>query len=144
LLIGFRNPIPKGRALLIPLLNPNDVITAHPPRFGDPIQLYLGGRGIRDLVCYQGTFMISAGSYNGRRDFELYRWAGPGSSPEPLRIKHLNGYNPEGILIYPDKGWRQIQILSDDGMHLVDGIPGKLIPNPRRRTFRSFWLVPGS
>lgn len=26
LLIGFRNPIPQGRALLIPLLNPNEVI----------------------------------------------------------------------------------------------------------------------
>ncbi len=28
LLIGFRNPIPQGRALIVPLLNPNDLISA--------------------------------------------------------------------------------------------------------------------
>jgi hypothetical protein len=140
LLIGFRNPIPEGNALLIPLLNPNEVISGRSPQFGAPIQLDLGGRGIRDLVYYQGSYMISAGSYNGRRDFELYRWSGPNSTPEPLRVKHLNRYNPEGILIYPDKGWREIQILSDDGTRPIEGIPAKQFPDPRRRTFRSFWL----
>src|SRR5205823_3592182 len=43
LLIGFRNPIPKGKALLIPLVNPNDVIAGKRPVFGSAIQLDLGG-----------------------------------------------------------------------------------------------------
>jgi hypothetical protein len=33
---------------------------------------------------------------------------------------------------------REVQILSDDGMPLVDGLPGKWVPDRRRPAFRSF------
>lgn len=49
LLIGFRNPIPEGKALLVPLLNPNEVIAGQSPRFGDPILMDLGGLGLRGM-----------------------------------------------------------------------------------------------
>src|ERR1041385_7387829 len=45
LLIGFRNPIPEGKALLVPLLNPNEVIEGKAPQFDAPILLDLGGLG---------------------------------------------------------------------------------------------------
>ena len=50
LLIGFRNPIPQGKALLIPLLNPNEVVDGKTARFGPAILLDLGGLGIRDIA----------------------------------------------------------------------------------------------
>ena len=35
LLIGFRNPIPGERALIVPLKNPGELIEGKPARFGD-------------------------------------------------------------------------------------------------------------
>jgi hypothetical protein len=140
LLIGFRNPIPQGRALLIPLLNPNEVIEDKPARFGAAIQLDLGGLGIRDIALYQATYLVIAGSYHGGGHFRLYRWAGEGAAPEALTVKHLNDYHPEALIIYPRLGLREVQILSDDGTEEVDGVSQKALTDQRKKTFRSFWV----
>lgn len=140
LLIGFRNPVPEGKALLIPLLNPDEVISGKPARFGAAILLDLGGLGIRDIALYQQTYFIIAGSWHGGGPFQLYRWAGPGTRPQPLTVKHLDRYQPEGIAIYPDKGLREVQILSDDGKRVVRGVSQRAVP-VAARTFRSFWVV---
>ncbi len=141
LLIGFRNPVPAGKALLIPLLNPNEVVDGRPARFGTAVQLDLGGLGIRDIAWHEGTYVIIAGSYHGGRHFRLYRWAGPGAQPEPLRVDHLNDYQPEALVIYPDRGLREFQVLSDDGTFLIDGCPCKELKDPNRQAFRSFWVT---
>lgn len=52
LLIGFRNPIPDGKALLLPLKNPSDLVKNPDTAkaiFGEPITLDLGGLGIRSI-----------------------------------------------------------------------------------------------
>ncbi len=54
LLIGFRNPIPEGKALIIPMLNPDEVVQGRRAELGAPIQLDLGGLGIRDMACIPG------------------------------------------------------------------------------------------
>jgi hypothetical protein len=141
LLIGFRNPIPEGKAVIIPMLNPNEVIQGSRARLGPAIQLDLGGLGIRDMALYGGTYLIIAGSYHGGGKFQLYRWAGGDAAPKPLQVDHLNEYNPEAIIIYPQRGFHEVQILSDDGSRLIDGVSGKQIDDLRRRTFRSFWIV---
>ena len=64
LLIGFRNPIPGGHALLIPLLNPNEVIEGKPARFDPAVQLDLGGLGIRDIAYHEGIYIIIGGSWS--------------------------------------------------------------------------------
>lgn len=133
LLIGFRSPIPGGKALLIPLLNPDEVLASRPVRFGPAIRLDLGGRGIRDIVRQGKSYLIIAGPFDSSSDFQLYRWAGGGAVPEPVRVKHLQEYNPEAIVIYPPPGGPEIQILSDDG---------NLAAAPARQTFRSVWLTP--
>jgi len=143
LLIGFRNPIPQGRALLIPLLNPNEVIAGKTARFGPAIQLDLGGLGIRDIAFHDGTYLISAGSYHGGGPFGFYRWSGPGTPPERLPVADLGDYHPEVVLVYPNPGWREVQILSDDGQRVVNGVSNRDLP-PRQKTFRSFWLAPGN
>jgi hypothetical protein len=139
LLIGFRNPIPDGKTLLIPLLNPDEVIDGNSARFGPPILLDLGGLGIRDIAWYEGTYIISAGAYHGGGPFRFYRWAGIGTLPKPIPTEDLGDYHPEAIIIYPDRGLREIQILSDDGKRVVNGISNRDL-SMRQRTFRSFFL----
>ena len=140
LLIGFRNPIPQNKALIIPMLNPNEVVQGEQARLGAPILLDLGGLGIRDIAFYAGSYLIIAGSYDGSRDFRLYRWAGGEAIPERIRVKHLNDYHPEALIIYPDKGAQQVQVLSDDGTLKINGMPCKETP-VELRGFRSFWLT---
>ena len=139
LLIGFRNPVPGGRALIIPLRNPNEILEGEHARFGAAIQLDLGGRGIRDLAWVDGSYLIISGPWHGGADFQLYRWRAQ-EPPEALGISGLNAYHPEALVIYPDRGAHEFQVLSDDGTRLIDGVPGKELTDPSRQRFRSFWL----
>jgi len=141
LLIGFRNPIPSGRALIIPMLNPKEVVEGQAASLGEAIQLNLGGLGIRDMVFYGGTYLIIAGSYKADGRFELYRWSGGENKPKRIKVNHFNRYNPEALIVYPDRGLSEIQVLSDDGTRPIDGIPGKQVTDWRLKSFRSFWLV---
>jgi hypothetical protein len=142
LLIGFRNPIPAGKALLIPLLNPNEVIEGKPARFGAAILLDLHELGIRDIAWHGSAYTIIAGPYDGGAQDRLYRWEGPGARPERIRLEQLNDYNPEALIFYPQPGLREFQILSDDGSVRIDGCPCKDLKDPNRQTFRSFWAAP--
>lgn len=141
LLIGFRNPIPEGKALIVPLKNPDDVVFGKPAQLGDPILLDLGGLGIRDIAYYDGTYVIIGGSYHEGGPFKLFFWKGPGHDPKHIKHLSFKGLNPEAILIYPDKGLNEIQLLSDDGTRTVNGIPAKQTPMEDRQ-FRSIWVKP--
>ena len=128
LLLGFRNPIPHGRALLVPILNPLDTIRGKPARLGNAVQLDLQGRGIRDLVLVGKEYFLIAGDYRSKGvPSQLYRWAGGTESPRWLMdLPHLN---PEVLIAYPDTGGTQLQVLSDDGQK--PSLP------PGQRKFRS-------
>ncbi len=139
LLIAFRNPVPDGLALLVPLLNPNEVITGAHARFGDPIRVDLEGKGIRDIAAVKGGYLIISGPFDSGGKFHAFRWAGPGKKPKHLKSKQLNEFHPEAVIVYPELD--DIQILSDDGKKPVDGTPGKQVIDPLLRKFRSFWLV---
>jgi len=141
LLIGFRNPIPQGKALLIPLLNPNELIEGRPPQFDAAIQLDLNGLGVRDIARWDNTYIIIAGPYDEKGKFELFKWNGYGSGPVRIKVNHLNRFHPEAIIIYPDKGLREFQILSDDGTLPVGGVPGKVVKDFTNKTFRGFWVL---
>jgi len=141
LLIGFRNPVRGGQALIIPLLNPNEVIEGKPPRFDLPVRLGLDGLGIRDIALFEGTYFIIAGPWHSGDKFEFYHWAGGNAEPKRFIVKHVGDYHPEAIVIYPQKGFHEIQILSDDGNRPIDGIPGKELGDSRPNTFRSFLLL---
>jgi hypothetical protein len=94
-----------------------------------------------DFLHEQWIYRRIAGSCQGGGHFQLYRWAGPGANPEPLPVDHLNHYHPEALVIYPQYGLQQIQVLSDDGTSLIGGCPCKELPDPNQRRFRSFWLA---
>jgi hypothetical protein len=116
LLVGFRNPIPQGRALLVPLLNPEEMIRGERAKIGAPIRLDLGGRGIRDIVLVGREFFILAGDGDTEHRHvvtQLYRWQGVGTAPQ--RVADFPTLNPEALIVYPDATGRELQVLSDDG-----------------------------
>jgi hypothetical protein len=141
LLIGFRNPIPQGRALIVPLLNPNNLLSGSRAQFGDPVLLDLGGLGIRDLGYWQGRYIIVAGSYDAQGKSRLFQWAGGKATPQPIPQTELKDFNAEAVIVYPDKRW-PFQLLSDDGTSVIDGVCCKQLPNPVQRRFRSVWITP--
>lgn len=140
LLIGFRNPIPGGKALAVELLNPAEVTEgAARARFGMPVRWDLGGLGIRDLLWADGVWLILAGSHKGGGPSRLYR-CGAGGLPALIGTLALNDENPEGLLRCPPDhpASRELLLLSDDGTRIVDGVQAKKLKNRSRQSFRSF------
>jgi hypothetical protein len=140
LLIGFRAPLPDGKALLVPLKNPKDLMSGNNSRahLGEPILLDLGGRGFRDMAQWHGGFLIVAGPFDATADFALYHWTGNLSdAPKKLSVD-FGELRPEGIVIYPSDSNR-VQILSDDGKQQPDGKKCKDIAKGERR-FQSIWI----
>jgi hypothetical protein len=139
LLIAFRNPIPDKKALLVPLLNPAELVAGRGARakFGPPIQLDFHGNGIRDLLQYNGTYYIIAGARNGKDDFQLYSWNG---TEAPAMLHDWKGsFNPEAVVAVPGHP-NQLIILSDDGSRKTRGTPCKMLPEAQRK-FRTVLLT---
>ena len=127
LLIGFRNPQPQGRALLVPLRNPREVVEGSAkPRFGDPIQLDLGGRGIRSLERVGNELLMAAGPFGTAGSsavqpaFALFRWSGqPAQAPVFVRALDAGSFRPEAMFVSAQGP--ELVLLSDDGDEQVDG-----------------------
>lgn len=145
LLLGFRNPVPNGRALLVPLLNPTELVTAgsgRQARFGEPILLNLRGRGVRSIErTLDGRgYWIVAGPVSNAGPFSLYRWSGQTTdAPQVIDGSELVGLRPEALFELPGGG--SLQILSDDGGVMTDGKACKDRPMAAQ-AFRSITLHP--
>ncbi len=138
LLIGFRSPIPGGRALIAPLLNAGELAAnaGATARFGEPLLLSLGGQGIRALSSWRGSYLIVAGEVAGGGASHLWVWNGRDA---PARADlDLSGYNPEGFFTPEDRD--EILLLSDDGSVAVGGVECKALKDPARRAFRGVWV----
>ncbi|MBL6080095.1 DUF3616 domain-containing protein [Belnapia sp. T18] len=144
MLIGLRNPLADGRAVLIPFLNPHEAVNEDAkPKLGGPMTLDLGGRGIRsmDYSVARRAYVIVAGP---RADgaalqqpaFELYTWSGdpvaaaqrlPGvaeavADPITVRTETLAGrsnFHPEAAILNRDG--TAVWLLSDDGDLQLNG-----------------------
>ncbi len=138
LLIGFRNPVPAGRALLVPLLNPTDILAGAEAKLGDPLLLDLGGRGVRDIARWHDGYLIAAGPAGSVGDFVVYAWAGGAAKPRRIKDVRLKHFHAEAIVVYPDRP-RSFQLLSDDGRHGIGGQP-RPKPDPDQQRFRSLWI----
>lgn len=143
LLIGFRSPLPEGKALLAPLLNPAETVTGQPPRFGSPLLIDLGGNGIRAMLRKKANgYLIMSGSPLKGGTFRPYRWNGR----DAPRLETWPGLphdaTPEALIeAETETPPPRLLILSDDGTRLIDGHPAKTCPDPARRTCRGF-IVP--
>jgi len=147
LLVGLRNPLPQGRALVVPLRNPREVIDAGArPVFGELIWLDLGGRGIRSLERVGNAYLIVAGPYGEasaspvRPSFALFRWSGS-AGQVPVLVPGLDAgsFRPEALFLDPDAG--DLYLLSDDGDEQVGqrACKDKQV-KPAKKSFRAMAL----
>lgn len=136
LLIGFRSPVPEGKALLIPIENPEDLLRDKPARFGDAIRLDLNGLGIRSIDYHEGRYLIIAGDQQKGASSRIYIWNGDASSPRWAREIDLSSFNPESTLTF-DSPMRHF-VLSDDGGRKFDGKDCKDLKDAEQRWFRSY------
>ncbi|MCI0748253.1 MAG: DUF3616 domain-containing protein [Verrucomicrobia subdivision 3 bacterium] len=137
LLIGFRNPIPRGQALVVRLLNPGEVIFGRAPRFGDPILLDLGGLGVRSIeFCHHRGYVIVGGASDGRPGSRLFEWSGNGA-PTPLLQRGWSFLNPEAVAVFGAAGSEQLLLLSDDGTLQIRGQDCKKLKDPDLKRFRA-------
>lgn len=134
--IGFRNPVPNGKALLVPITNPSQVVQGEKVIFSDPVQIDLRGKGFRDMVWDGNRYWILAGEHDGKGQTLLFTWDGSSTQPERVSDASMKGLNPEALVLPPkeDSGW--LTVLSDDGSRNVRGKPCKDLP-PSSRRFRS-------
>jgi hypothetical protein len=128
LLIGFRNPRPGKKALVIPLNNPAEVVEAGKTAvFGNPWRLELGGRGIRSIEWINNTYVIVAGPHGDVEDsdiqppFALFTWSGKegDAEPVPMMAKIPDDFRPEAVFAIP--GSSNMMLLSDDGTKKCKG-----------------------
>ena len=138
LLIGFRSPVPAGKALLVPLTNPEALYTAGRAHLGAPIELDLDGLGVRSLSWWRGSYLIAAGPAGEGGRSRLYRWGGPGSAPRLAAETAFADANPEAF--FTAEGNDEILVLSDDGGREVRGKPCKRLKNKKHKSFRGLWL----
>jgi hypothetical protein len=147
--LAFRAPlVPPGseptnrtKALLLPVLNFGKLATQRlgpgSARFGPPIELNLGGRGVRSIEGVGGTnYLLIAGPPGAGDhlpppgDFRCFTWTGHPIDQPQERSADLTGLNPEGIVEVPPGVWtptNQFQIISDNGTNVFygDGIQAK-------------------
>lgn len=135
--LGFRNPLPQGRALLVPLLNPEELVQGQHARFGEPLTLELGGLGVRALGAWQGRYLIAAGRYDSGGVSRLLEWDGKAALKDvPAK---LEGFNPEAFFVPATQS--RLLLLSDDGSRSVDGQECKSLRNAEKKRFRGLWLT---
>lgn len=152
LLIGFRNPIPDDRALIVLLLNPFEVIArTSAPKFGSVFFMDMDGRGVRSLEYHPGLdqYLIVGGSRNGDMTSKIYRWDGRENS-KLIEIKDVDftqfkKFNPEAITIYSAD--QPLQIYSDDGTVMFRDRSGdkcecKDLEDARDKQYRAMWIDP--
>lgn len=139
LLVGLRNPIPQGKAIIIPLLNPAELVEGKgPARFGAAIRLDLGGRGVRSIERIGSGYLIAAGPPADAGTFALFRWSGKAAdAPTPVELD-LGTLRPEALFAWPDG---QLTLLSDDGGLMV-GKKACKDASKGKRSFRALDFKP--
>jgi hypothetical protein len=125
LLIGFRNPLQAGKAIVVSLLNADAVVAGVSAQFGEATLLDLGGLGIRGMAwspAHDAVLLIGGPQTDAAGPFRLFKWSGAAADP-PIAVGDITAVptasSPEAIVTYP--GSRDVQILFDQGDHDVGG-----------------------
>jgi hypothetical protein len=153
LYIGFRAPLvptaSRTKAVIAPLLNFetwfNNGSPSGNPTFGSPIELNLGGRGIRDIVrLSNGIFIIIAGNYdNTPVTGAIFKWTGnAGDAPVQITGLDISTLNAEACLEINESSQlalNKLQIISDNGSFEFynDGTEAKDLDYDNFKKYRS-------
>ena len=143
---ALRSPVVDGKALLLTLKNPNEVLAtdgkaAKAAVFGPAIELPLGGLGVRsiDYADKLHGYLIVAGPQDSKGVFKLYKWSPQTDAvPTALATSLDKGLRPEGLFALGDG--KSFQLLSDDGDEKIGGTVCKEAP-PDQRKFRSITVT---
>ena len=154
--LAFRAPLAvpgaRSQALIVPVTNWTSLATsgggtAGSAVFGTPIELDLGGRGIREIQSNGSQHVIIAGPAATSGSFQLYTWSGL-ATDVPLARAEITGINPEGIVQVPSgplSSSTPLQLVSDlgDTIFYGDNVVGKdLVDNLQK--FRMDTVVLGT
>jgi hypothetical protein len=158
--IGFRAPLVplSGRvnAVIAPIQDFetwfNNGAPAGNPTIGTPIELNLGGRGIRDMIrLSNGYYIIIAGSYDETAMGAIYKWTGNAAdAPTQITAMDITALNVEGVLPVNAGGVLmedRLQVISDNGDNVWygDGIVAKDLGADNFKKFSSNMLIaPGN
>ena len=154
LFLGLRAPLVptsfRTNAVIAPILNFeswfNNGNPSGAPTFGNPIELNLDNRGIRDIIrLSNGTYIIVAGSpVDDGGVNNLYKWTG-NSNDAPIEIVNTAGgiLNMEGVMQVNNSlgqlSTTELQIISDGGSIIPygDSNQAKDFSDLKLRKFRS-------
>jgi hypothetical protein len=152
LYIGFRAPLvptaSRTKAVIVPVLHFeswfHDGSDQTAPTLGAPIELDLGGRGIRDLIrLSNSTYIIIAGSADETLNGAIYKWSGkPTDKPILVNSADVASLNIEGAMPVGTDGQlslSQLQLISDKGGDVLynDGTEAKSLGENKYKKFRS-------
>ena len=109
LLMGFRNPLQAGKAIVVSLLNADAVVAG-------------GIRGMAWSPAHDAVLLIGGPQTDAAGPFRLFKWSGAAADP-PIAVGDITtvptASSPEAIVTYPDS--RDVQILFDQGDHDLGG-----------------------
>jgi hypothetical protein len=152
LYIGFRAPLVpatlRTKAVIAPVKNFekwfNHGAQTGDPLIGDPIELDLGGRGIRDMIRMpNGGYVIIAGSCGSELVPAVYTWTGQAAiAPVLVNSFALTGLNVEGVIPVYEGGQlslNKLQVLTDNGNDIFygDTVFAKNLPADNLKKFSS-------
>jgi len=126
LLVGFRNPRPNNKAIVVSIVNPDAAVTGT-ARFGGAAELDLGGLGIRGMAYspVHGAVLIVAGPHANGGPFKLYKWSGV-LTAAPVFVADITApaqAAPEAVVPYPNT--KDVQIVFDGGDATITGVQCK-------------------
>ncbi|OCR02748.1 hypothetical protein BCD67_17930 [Oscillatoriales cyanobacterium USR001] len=162
--LGFRAPISpannRTKALIVPVTNFTSLVTgaASTATFGAPIELDLGGRGIRSIDRNANNqYVIIAGPADSDtgtppKDFRLYTWTGNASDAPQVRSANLTALNSKGsfesIVEVPSNltETSSIELLVDNGdtVWYGDNVISKELTQDNFQKFRSDTVILGA
>lgn len=153
LYIGFRAPLvpvpERKKAVIAPVKNFEEWFRNGKPKaepaIGNPIELSLDGRGLRDIVrLSNGVYIILAGSPGDVRNGAVYLWSGKAEDDAVLIPRFdISKLNAEGVLEMDDEKGKlmpdRLQFVSDNGttVYYGDERPAKELRQTAFRKFRS-------
>ena len=160
--VCFRAPIVpatnRSKALIVPVMNfaalaTGQITNPGAAQFGVPIELNLGGRGIRSIEGDSNGYLIVAGPPGlavGQppSDFRMFTWNGIATGAPQERGAAINDLLPEAIVELPPPPWTSssiVQLVSDNGITLYynDSVEAKFLPIKEHKKFRSDWITLG-
>lgn len=129
LFVGFRSPVPEGKALVMTIENPIGIFErGETPVVSDELTaINLKGGGIRGMTFdpRMGGFLIL--SRETQKKFRIWFWDGAGHTAHRVRVIGMKDLqNAEGITPVSWHGQDRLLIVSDDG-DMTSGVPGQYV-----------------